>query len=303
MSVYVEAEIQAPLEELWRRTQNPREHERWDLRFSEIEYLPRPDDSQRQRFEYKTRMGGLSIAGRGETVGSRDVATGERVSALRFWSDDPKSLIREGAGYWKYIPGESSIRFLTVYDYRVRYGWLGRLLDTLIFRPWMAWATAWSFDRLRLWIEKGIDPAVSLRMSLMHWLARFAVAFVWLYQGIVPKLYRIAPDELSLLYDAGFAGDEAELVLRMLGWFEVALALNLLATRRPARSFAFTIALMAAATGAAAIYSPRYLSAAFNPVSLNVLMAVLAGVGWLSSRDLPSARRCRFGSSTNRIQG
>ena len=25
----------------------------------------------------------------------------------------------------------------------------------------MGWATAWSFDRLRLWLEEGIDPATS----------------------------------------------------------------------------------------------------------------------------------------------
>jgi hypothetical protein len=32
--------------------------------------------------------------------------------------------------------------------------------------------------------------------------------------------------------------------------------------------------------------------AAFNPVTLNLLVAVLAAVGLLSLRDLPSARRC-----------
>ncbi|HEV7225817.1 MAG TPA: DoxX-like family protein [Pirellulales bacterium] len=303
MSVYVAAEIQAPLEELWRRTQDPLEHQRWDLRFTEIEYLPRPDCSRRQRFVYRTRMGGLSIAGRGETVGSRESATGQRVSALQFWSDDPKSLIREGSGYWKYIPGENSVRFLTVYDYRVRYGLPGRLLDTLIFRPWMAWATAWSFDRLRLWIEKGIDPAVSLRMSAMHWLARLGVAFVWLYQGIAPKLYRIAPDEMAMLRDAGISSDAAAFVLHVLGWLEIAFAIGVLTARRPEKLFAFTLGLMAAATAAVAVYSPSFLTAAFNPVSLNVAVAVLAGIGWLSSRNLPSARRCRFGSSTKQIKG
>jgi hypothetical protein len=297
MSIFVEIEIEGPLEEVWRLTQEPREHQRWDLRFSEIEYLPRPDPARRQRFIYKTRMGGVTIAGRGETVGSRAAATGERVSALQFWSDDPKSLIREGAGYWKYVPDGAVVRFITGYDYQVRYGLAGRLFDRRCFRPWMAWATAWSFDRLRLWVEKGIDPASSLRISLVHWLARLGVGWVWLYQGLVPKLLYADADELAMLHDAGLSSEQAPLALQFLGWGEIAFGLSLLTARRPAGRFAWTIALMIAATIGAAINSPRYLTTAFNPVSLNMLMAAFAGIGWFSSRNLPSARRCRYSSS------
>ncbi|HUY92438.1 MAG TPA: DoxX-like family protein [Pirellulales bacterium] len=302
MGVYVETEIRCSLDELWRRTQDPREHARWDLRFSEIEYLPRPDGEQLQQFVYRTRIGVLAIAGQGRTVGSRETAAGECVSALKFWSDDPRSLIREGAGHWKYFPGDGAVRFATRYDYRVRYGFAGRLLDRLVFRRWMAWATAWSFDRLRLWIEKGIDPASSLRLSAVHWLARVGVAFVWLYQGIVPKLFRPHADELVMLRDAGFSSETAGCLLHILGWAEIAIALAVLIARRPARLFAFTLVLMAAATAAVAIFSPSYLTAAFNPVSLNVAVAVLAGIGWLSSHDLPSAAHCRYSRSSKHAE-
>ena len=78
------------------------------------------------------------------------------------------SLIREGSGYWRYVPTGDGIRFLTWYDYRTRFGPFGRVIDRLIFRPLMGWATAWSFDRLRLWIERGIDPALSMQRSLAH---------------------------------------------------------------------------------------------------------------------------------------
>src|SRR4051794_30343663 len=105
MSIYVEIRICGPMEELWRLTQSPDLHARWDLRFTDIEYLQRPDESQPQQFLYATRVGfGLAIEGKGETVGQRDGATGERTSALKFWSDDPKSIIREGVGYWRYVP-------------------------------------------------------------------------------------------------------------------------------------------------------------------------------------------------------
>src|SRR5262245_5777849 len=151
MSIYVETSVHGSLDELWRRTQDPEEHEKWDLRFTRIEYLPRPDASQPQRFRYSTRIGfGVAISGEGESVGSEVRGDGPRTSALRFWSDDRKSLIREGSGYWQYVPGPDGIRFLTVYDYRVQYGLIGRAVDAVLFRPLITWATAWSFDRLRL---------------------------------------------------------------------------------------------------------------------------------------------------------
>lgn len=293
MPVYVEARIRGPMEELWRLTQTPDLHVRWDLRFTDIEYLPRPDPSEPQRFLYATRIGfGLRIDGRGESVGSHEGVSGERTSALKFWSDDPKSLIREGSGYWRYIPTENGLRFLTGYDYRVRFGALGRAFDALVFRPMIGWATAWSFDRLRLWIEKGIDPAVSMQRSVIHWLSRGAVAFVWLYHGAVSKLLARHPDEFAMFRDAGIPADMAPLAVLATGWGEVILgALTLIPFHRR-WPLILTIVLMIAALVGVAVTSPRFLTAAFNPVSLNVLMIALAGVGLLASRDLPTARRC-----------
>ena len=77
-----------------------------------------------------------------------------RTSALRFGSESPISIIRAGSGYWKYVPTGDGIRFLTAYDYRTRFGIVGRLADRVAFRPLLGWATAWSFDRLRLWLEE-----------------------------------------------------------------------------------------------------------------------------------------------------
>src|SRR5204862_847803 len=136
---------------------------------------------------YTTQIGfGLGIRGEGETVGKSEI-DGSRTSALKFWSEDHKSLIREGSGYWQYLPAAAGIRFLTWYDYSTRFGSAGRLFDALVFRPLIGWATAWSFDRLRLWLEKQIHPCSSLRQSLIYMLARLTVAFIWIYQGLVPK--------------------------------------------------------------------------------------------------------------------
>lgn len=153
--------------------------QRWDLRFSRIRYLPKADDAEPQRVKYETRIGaGLAIRGTGESVATRIADDGSAVSSLKFASEDRLSLIREGAGYWRYIPTEDGLRFLTWYDYQFRFGALGRLLDR-VFRPLMGWATAWSFDRMRLCAERDVQPEVSLRFAAIHALCRVGIAAVW----------------------------------------------------------------------------------------------------------------------------
>lgn len=293
MSIYVETRVRGHLEDLWRRTQDPALHERWDLRFSRIRYLPR-DIDEPQRFQYETRIGfGLRIRGSGESTGTRTGAMGERTSALRFWSDDPMSLIREGSGYWRYVPTDDGIRFLTWYDYRTRFGPVGRLVDRLVFRPLMGWATAWSFDRLRLWIDEGIDPAQSLRMSVVHAVGRVTLAVIFLYQGLVPKLLYRHPSEMRMLADAGLAVAAADRLLIALGVAELALGVVLLVAWHARSPLVVILALMAFALAAVPVTSPWALVGAFNPVALNAAVAALAFITWLTSRDLPSAARCR----------
>ena len=136
MGIYVEILIRAPMETLWAHTQTPELHQRWDLRFSRIDYLPRESETEPQRFRYATRIGfGVEVVGEGESLGERDLASGSRSSALKFSSADSRSIIREGAGYWKYIPTAEGIIFLTWYDYRTRLGALGALLNRLGFQP------------------------------------------------------------------------------------------------------------------------------------------------------------------------
>ena len=292
--IYVETHVRAPMEALWQHTQEPALHERWDLRFTTIEYLPKASEDAPQRFLYATRIGfGLVIAGEGESTGQRDLPGGERVSALKFWSSAPLSLIREGGGYWKYLPTDDGVRFLTWYDYRTRFGAAGSGLDRWVFRPLMGWATAWSFDRLRLWLERGITPDRALRHFLTRTLARGALAAVFFYHGLVPKLIVRHPDETAMLRDGGVPMGTIPAATAGFGVAEIVFAVVLLAawTRRwPAVA---CVGLMLAATAGVAWSSPRYLGAAFNPVTLNGCVIVLALIDLLHLDDAPSAARCR----------
>jgi hypothetical protein len=292
--IYVEILIRGTVDEVWQRTQDPALHERWDLRFTSIRYLPRPDPASPQRFTYATRIGfGLGVEGEGESVGRHDGSGGARTSSLRFWSEDRRSLIAEGSGYWKYIPVAEGVRFLTWYDYTLRFGAAGRVVDAVLFRPLLGWATAWSFDRLRLWIEQGIDPAVSFERGLTHGIARVAVAGVFLWHGLVPKLLFRNPDEAAMLMDAGVGHAAAALGVTAAGIGEVVLAGAILVFWRSRTLLMLVVALMLAAIILVGWHSPRFVTAAFNPVTLNWSVVALAAIALVTSRDLPSASRCR----------
>ena len=290
--IYVEIRIRCSLDDLWRHTQTPELHRRWDIRFTDIRYLPRPDETQPQRFLYETRIGlGLAVRGEGETVGVRE-KDDSRSSALKFSSEDPKSLIQTGAGYWKYLPTTDGIRFLTRYDYQTRFGALGRVFDAVIFRPMIGWATAWSFDRLRLWLEEGIEPATSAALSLIHGVARGVLGFIWVYQGVVPKLLFQDGGELEILRGSGLVTGFEPRVLTLVGLAEMMFGIFLLIFWRVRSLFVVNAFALLILVLGAMFSQPRLLVAPFNPVTLNLAMVGLGVAGFLSSSHLPTSRRC-----------
>ncbi|MFJ5233416.1 hypothetical protein ACIQBJ_26405 [Kitasatospora sp. NPDC088391] len=167
--IYVELPIRAELERVWELTQDPAQHQRWDARFSRIEYV----DGAAEPVRFRYWLGwsrGPALTGTGVTTAQRERADGSRVSALRFASDSGWSPLQEGAGYWRYLVGGGGVTFITGYDYRTWRWPGGGWCDRWVVRPWVGWLTAWSFDRLRLWAERGVAP----ERALVHGLAEVA---------------------------------------------------------------------------------------------------------------------------------
>lgn len=290
--IYVELRIRSPFDALWEHTQTPALHQRWDLRFSRIDYMPKEREDAPQRFNYETKIGfGVRVAGTGESVGTHDTDD-ESTSALKFASGDPKAIIREGSGYWKYIRTNDGIRFLTLYDYKTRYGTCGELFDRVIFRPMIGWATAWSFDRLRLWLERGIDPRLSAARALVHSICRLALAFVWIWHGLVPKIIVRHPGEMTPLESVGlFSGHEMQAVIAA-GIGEFIFGLVHLMFWRTRWLYVVDAIVFAGLGIGAVITAPDLALAPFNPVTFTLVLVVVAVIGWLACRELPSARRC-----------
>jgi hypothetical protein len=207
MSLYVEARIRAGMDQLWEATQDPAQHQRWDLRFTHIDYMG-PGASGAQRFRYGVRVLGVMLSGTGVCAGERRGPEGSRAPEVRFTSSHPLSLLAEGSGYWRYVPTPQGIRFLTGYDYRPRWGWFGRFADRLAFRPLMGWATAWPFDRLRLWLERGIPPQRLLRRAVADVALRAAAVIASIFQRAMGAEFDRLHPALQRRFSVGLAGGQ-----------------------------------------------------------------------------------------------
>ncbi|MEO7589504.1 MAG: SRPBCC family protein, partial [Arachnia sp.] len=155
--LYVEVEIQAPVERVWELTQDTDAHPRWDLRFSRITPVAELPGGG-YRFVYERSLPFHTLKGDGVSVGERSRPDGTRTSALKFSTQDRLSPMGEGRGYWRYVPTAAGTRFITGYDYEPGFGPVGALLDRLVTRRFIGWMTALSFDRLRIWAETGQEP-------------------------------------------------------------------------------------------------------------------------------------------------
>ncbi|MDG0875486.1 DoxX-like family protein [Paenibacillus thiaminolyticus] len=301
--IYVKLDIRTDMDTLWDYTQTPELHEQWDLRFSRITYLPREQEEQPQRFRYQTRIGiGLAVAGTG-VMKARRLEDGGRISTLHFGSDQTISLIREGRGYWKYTPLGEKLSFETQYDYETRFGHPGRWFDRTVFRPLFGWATAWSFDALRIWVERGIPPAASIGRAAIHYVSVLLLTLLWCWQGLVPKLLYPEGGELALLQPSGLFPGWERPALALLGFAEIGIGLMTAACHRQTwiwRGQAFLVLLLACTALAG---SPELIKAPFNPLTLSAAMIGLGGIAAVSNRDLPRASRCARTPSRGAAKG
>ncbi|MCU5582134.1 DoxX-like family protein [Bacillus toyonensis] len=290
--IYVATEMKTTIEKLWEYTQEPDLHTEWDARFTEISNLEKKE-GEPQKFLYKTKIGfGLEIGGEGKSIGEIRKETGERISSLKFWTDNTLSLIRIGRGYWKYTPHKECIHFETQYDYDTRYGRIGNVVDSYIFRPLLGWATAWSFDALKLWLEKGLHPRLLIRRTMTYWLVCFLFAFVWIYQGIVPKIIFSHPEEVKMISLIG-SNESSVFMLKMIGILEIIFGAIWVLPLPKRKIFIMHIVMLIALTIAAGWTNIASFTEPFNPITLNLLLIGLSIVGYLNSFDLPSANNCK----------
>lgn len=291
--IYVEIDIKKDIDTIWTYTQQPALHEQWDLRFSSITYNEKLHEDDEQTFTYTTNiMPAIKVSGWGVSKGTYE-RDGARTSSLHFGTPQLLSPIAEGKGYWKYIPNREGVTFLTQYDYQVRFGVLGKVLDVL-FRPIMGWATALSFHVLKRWIEEGEHPALQYRRFFSFYMICLLFFFIWLYQGLVPKVLLTHPLEVELLMQlSGLEENLAKIAVFWIGLLEIGFAFMWLAPFRKKILFGLQIILFPLLTISAFIADSSTSTGPFNVISLNTSLFVLSIIGYLLCTNLPTAKTCK----------
>lgn len=292
--IYVETVIDSSIEEVWHYTQQPDLHEQWDLRFTSITYNEKQHEDEPQTFTYTTKiMPGLSVSGWGESKGTHEKASGVKTSSLHFGTPQQISPIKEGRGYWQYIPNGDRVTFLTQYDYDVRFGQFGQVFDQL-FRPVIGWATALSFNVLARWIEAGEKPATQYRRFFSYYLLCFLFSFTWLYQGFIPKVLMKHPLEIDMLMNLSpLSLGQASTAIIAIGVLEIIIGILFLVLKLQPLLLKAQIMLFPFLTLSAIIAAPSVATAPFNVVTLNIGLWIASIIALLLTKELPTARFCK----------
>jgi|AP95_1055475.scaffolds.fasta_scaffold04474_5 hypothetical protein len=117
------------------------------------------------------------------------------------------------------------------------------------------------------------------------------VAFVWIYRGLVPKLIFQHEDEVTMINGLGIEFLDTMTTLSVIGWGEIVFGVFFLLTWRIRHMLLLNMVIMVGALANIAVTAPQYLIAAFNPVTLNLLMITLSLIGFIAGRDVSSAER------------
>ncbi len=120
--------------------------------------------------------------------------------------------------------------------------------------------------------------------TLVLQICRFSIAFVWLYQGLVPKLLGPHQDELFMNRAAGMSEATATLIPYAGGELEMLLGVLILVFYKDRWPFLVTIIAMLVLFVLSAIYAPMFIISAFNSTTINLSIVALSAIALVCQR-------------------
>ncbi len=117
---------------------------------------------------------------------------------------------------------------------------------------------------------------------------RFSLGFIWLYQGIVPKLLGPHADELRMNMALGLSDAQAHLLSYVGGTMEVALGLLVVVFYRQRWPYMVTIAALLGLFAFTLFLVPAFTVSAFNSTTINLAMCALAVIALSELRMMQS---------------
>ncbi|SDU79842.1 DoxX-like family protein [Pseudomonas sihuiensis] len=128
------------------------------------------------------------------------------------------------------------------------------------------------------------------RLAQIAWLARLALALVFIWHGLAPKILWLSPDEVAMIAAHGLPDHPLfapQLIAAVGGIAEILLGILLLTVRRQRWPLLVAGAVLLVLLLDVALLSPHLLIQAFNPLSTNLAALALCAVAWLA--EAPSA--------------
>ncbi|HBF07789.1 MAG TPA: hypothetical protein DHW71_02325 [Gammaproteobacteria bacterium] len=115
-----------------------------------------------------------------------------------------------------------------------------------------------------------------LLKDMIEHICRYTIGLSWIYQGIVPKLWHIAPLERLMTANFGFNAEISDLITRGAGVGEVIFGMAFIVWYR---SMLLNIAHCLAMVGLllfVLVMEPSVMLEAFNPVTTNLPLLALS---------------------------
>ncbi|WP_343350224.1 DoxX-like family protein [Pseudomonas sediminis] len=128
------------------------------------------------------------------------------------------------------------------------------------------------------------------RLAQIAWLARLALALVFIWHGLAPKILWLSPDEVAMIAAHGLPDHPLfapQLIAAVGGIAEILLGILLLTVRRQRWPLLVAGAVLLVLLLDVVLLSPHLLIQAFNPLSTNLAALALCAVAWLA--EAPSA--------------
>jgi uncharacterized membrane protein YkgB len=105
---------------------------------------------------------------------------------------------------------------------------------------------------------------------------RYVIAFIWIYQGIVPKLLGPHTDELRMNMALGLSDAQAHLLSYIGGAMEVVLGLIVLVFYRSRWPYITTIIVLFGLFAFTLFFVPEFTVSAFNSTTVNLAVCTLS---------------------------
>ena len=121
-----------------------------------------------------------------------------------------------------------------------------------------------------------------VKLKQINTLSRFSLAFILIYQGLIPKILWLDDTELLLVELHSFQYP-AQVISLVAGIFEVLLGLIIVFFKTSKLILYFTILLFSLLLIDVALVQPQLFIKAFNPITINISSIALSFTALFSS--------------------